>query len=117
MAADRNKGGRPPHAPTDHDRKRVALHAGLGVPIEQIARIVGIAKETLIKHYGDELELGRAQATASIAGKLYERAMKGDVACMIFWLKAQAGWSERMQLDAGTGTQVVFKISKDDEKL
>ena len=39
---------------------------------------------------------GDAKATAKIAQCLFSRAMSGDTASMIFWMKVRAGWSERV---------------------
>lgn len=62
-----------------------------------IARVIGIGEDTLRKYYSDDLSLGEAQATAKVAQTLYSKAVKGDTASCIFWLKARAKWSERVQ--------------------
>jgi hypothetical protein len=37
--------------------------------------------------------------TAAVANKLWDSAMAGNVTAMIFWLKAQAGWRDSVQID------------------
>ena len=79
--------------------------AACGITHEQIARCIGehgIDPKTLRKHFADELDTASIKATASIANLLYQRAMKGDLTAMIFWLKCQAGWRERQEI-AHTG--------------
>ena len=100
------------HAPTDAMRQTVQLHTTVGTPQETIAQILGIDPKTLRKHYRDELDLSRAKANATIGGALFNKAKGGDTAAMIFWMKTQAGWKERLELN-GPGENgehtVVFK--------
>ena len=87
------------HEPTDAMRQTVQLHATVGTTQEDIARIIGIDAKTLRKHYRDELDLSRAKANATIGGALFNKAKGGDTAAMIFWMKTQAGWREKQELD------------------
>lgn len=90
---------KPPHDPTLGMRNIVKSHAMVGTTQEDIARILGIDPKTLRKHYRDELDLARAKANATIGGALFNKAKKGDTGAMIFWMKTQAGWRERQELD------------------
>jgi hypothetical protein len=85
------------HEPTDNIRKQVETSAGLGLPHEQIAALVGIDDKTLRKHYRIELDIGKAKASASIARSLYNKALGGDTTAMIWWTKAQMRWSETVK--------------------
>ncbi|MBW4462703.1 MAG: hypothetical protein KME47_21070 [Nodosilinea sp. WJT8-NPBG4] len=49
---------------------------------------------------------GRIEATSNIAECLYTLAFGSDVASCIFWLKAQAGWSDRPQPEATAQAEV-----------
>ena len=80
---------------TDAMRERVWYLAGLGVPQEDIAKIVGCAPKTLRKHFRDELDRGVAEANATIAGYLFAAAKAGNIPAIIFWLKTRANWRER----------------------
>ena len=82
------------HKPTDETRKTVSAMCAYGVPQEDIAAVVGCNHETLRKYYRDELDVSMAKANSKIAEKLYQKAMQGDTACMIFWLKTRAKWAE-----------------------
>jgi hypothetical protein len=89
--------GRPPHEPTEKDRKTVESMTGYGVPEDDIARVLGIARMTLRKWYSHELETGHIKANSQVAQSLYQKAMgsgQGAVTACIFWLKDRAGWVE-----------------------
>jgi hypothetical protein len=83
-----------PHRPTEETRKRVREMSGLGLPHEQIGALIGISDVTLRKHYPDDLQMGKAQASARIADTLFNKAQAGDTTAMIWWTKAQMRWAE-----------------------
>lgn len=93
--------GRPPFVPTEEERELVKKLAGLGLPQNQIRMLVrgGIALETLLEHFRFELDEGKAQTGWDIANALYTKAMKGDVAALIWWTKTQMRWSETQKLE------------------
>ena len=104
-----------PFTPTAEQRNQVEVLAGFGLPQAQIAVLLGCDPKTLRKHFGQELEVGDAKATAKIAQTLFNKALSGDTASLIFWMKARAGWRERVvQEHTGPGgeappsLQVVF---------
>lgn len=88
-----------PHVPSPTSRAVVKSAAGLGLPTEMIAVLIGCSDNTLRKYYPDELSVGKAEATFEIAKTLFNRAKNGDLGACIFWLKAQAGWREKHVLD------------------
>ena len=75
--------------------EKVGYLAGLGVPQDDIAKIVGCSAKTLRKRFRDELDRGVAEANAIIAGCLFAAAKAGNIAAAIFWLKTRARWRER----------------------
>jgi len=90
---------KPPHAPTDATRQTVQLHTMVGTTQADIARVLDIDEKTLRKYYRDELDLAKAKANATIGGALFNQAKSGDTSAMIFWMKTQAGWRERKDLN------------------
>jgi DNA-binding Lrp family transcriptional regulator len=60
-------------------RETVRHLAGLGVPQEDIAKIVGCSPKTLRKRFRDELDRGVAEANAVIAGCLFAAAKAGNI--------------------------------------
>ena len=61
---------------------------------EPIAKIIGCAPKTLRKRLRDELDLGVAEANATVSGYLFAAAKAGNIAAIIFWLKTRAHWRE-----------------------
>jgi len=92
------------HTPTAATRELVARSSGLGLPHESIAHLLdGIDDKTLRKYYRTELDNGKARAHAQVAATLFERAVAGDTALLIFYAKTQLRWSPpatELQLNA-----------------
>jgi hypothetical protein len=107
------------HKPTKETRQRVREVSGLGLPHEQIGALLGISDVTLRKYYDDDLQMGKAQASAKIADTLFNKAQNGDTTAMIWWTKAQMRWSEtvRQELTGKDGQPFVLSISGTDANL
>lgn len=100
----KHPGGRPPIGRSEEIAKAVQLHTLVGTPQPTLAKILGMSTETLTKYYREELDTAKAQANASIAGRLYKKAMDGDTTAMIFWLKTQARWRETIDISNEDGS-------------
>jgi hypothetical protein len=87
------------HVPTDAQRQTVRLHTTVGTDQPTIARVIGIDPKTMRKHYRDELDISKAKANATVGGALFNKAKGGDTAAMIFWMKTQAGWREKTDIN------------------
>src|ERR1700724_4487346 len=68
-------------------REKVRHLAGLGVPQDDIAKIIGCTAKTLRKRFRDELDRGVAKANATMLGYLFAAAKGGNIATIIFYLK------------------------------
>lgn len=100
--------GKPAHVPDEASRKEVTALASFGVRQDEIATYLGIDAKTLRKHYRRELDTSKIKANAAMARRLYTAAIdEGSVPAMIFWLKAQAGWREKQELDVTSGGERV----------
>ena len=93
----REGAGRPAFVPTDKDRGLVEQLATWGVAEHHIAPLIadGISMPTLRQYFADEIIRGRAKASAGIGSTLYQKAMAGDVASLIWWTKTQMRWAEQ----------------------
>ena len=91
---------RPSLNPTEEDRKLVESMSGFGVPLEQIAALTcgGIDRDTLSKHFKNELIQGKAKANSKIGQTLFQKATNGDTSAAIFWAKTQMGWRETKEI-------------------
>ena len=91
----KRKQGRPAFKPTDEQREQVITMSSNGLPHIQIAPLIGCSSpKTLRKHFRDELDIGKIQANAKVAGALYQSALEGNVKAQTFWLKTVGGWQE-----------------------
>jgi len=109
---DRKKRGRPSHLVTATTENQVYELSKVGTRYEDIAFMLGISADTLSKYYKPQLEKGRIEANAVIAGTLYEKARQGDTASMMFWLKTRAQWSEKntTELTGEGGAPINIKV-------
>jgi hypothetical protein len=99
--------------PTDDQRRTVKALSGYGVPQDGIAIHIGVDPKTLRKHFRDELDRGSVEATAKVAQTLFHLAtVEKNVASVIFWMKARAGWREtvRQENTGADGQPMVTEI-------
>jgi hypothetical protein len=87
---------------TDESRKTVENAAGMGLPHEQIAFLIGVTDKTLRKKYRSELAGGKIKANLQIGATLFKKATGGDATCLIWWTKTQMGWREDRTLQLST---------------
>lgn len=120
-------GKRGPQAwePSPEEIAKIKLYAGLGSTQEQIAAMIGKCVDTLVKHEAvrKALDEGKAETIAKVAGSLVKKALGGDTASAIFYLKTQAGWREKsdINLTSEDGTmsppkEVIIRGVKPDER-
>ena len=105
--------GRPPHLPNADTRNKVYTLSTVGTRHEDIASVLSISHDTLVKYYKEELDKGRIEANASVAETLFKQAKEGNTTAMIFWLKSRAKWKESTQHEISgnpDGTPVEVKI-------
>ena len=85
---------------TEKDREAAQTMYAFGIPQEQIARILRMDVDTLIKRLGKEMEDYKVKANARVASTLYQMAISGtNPAATFFWLKTRAGWRETDRLE------------------
>ena len=106
--------GRPPFVPSDDERKQVEALSGYGLPQEQIAILIrgGIGLDTLREHFATELVSGKAKANGQVGKTLFQKAMSGDTAAMIWWSKAQMRWAETQKHEIGGSAENPLKIER-----
>ena len=104
--------GRPRHLILATTQLEVYNLSRVGTRHEDIAILLGFSEDTLAKYYRKELDKGRIEANAAIAGTLFEKAKQGDTAAMLFWLKTRAGWHEKntTELTGEGGAPINIKV-------
>jgi transcriptional regulator len=109
MTKTKNKGGRPEIVLTDEQIKEVELKAE-SLTCEQIADHFGFCHITFkeIRNRQPEVSFaykrGRAKVINEIASSLISKAREGDTTSQIFYLKTQAGWSEKQVIETHNKT-------------
>lgn len=93
--------GRKPFVATDAERKQVEALAGVGLPHDQIGALLrdGVCVDVVRDNFAHELKAGKAKASAKIGQTLFNRAIGGETAALIWWTKSQMGWKEKRELD------------------
>jgi hypothetical protein len=93
------KRGPQPWKPTEDERRLVEHYVAIGYTQPQIAALMGKSEDSLQRYCRDELDLGQLKVNAKIGGKLFQKAMSGDTASLIFWAKTRMGWKETDRLE------------------
>ena len=86
----------PRHKPTELGRKIVQALSGYGLKHQDIASHpdVSVSLPTLSKYYRAELKVGNSQALGKIGESLFNKAIGGDTASLIFLAKCRLGFKE-----------------------
>ena len=104
-----------PFVPTEQQRHLVHMMTVNGVKQDDQAKALRIGKNTLTRHFREELDLGKITTTANVAGALYRNAMDGNVSAQIFWMKSQGGWREadRLEITGAEGKDLLTDTEKE----
>jgi hypothetical protein len=108
------------HQVTEESRKTVENAAGIGMPHEMIAVLIGVKSvKTLKKRYRSQLEMGKAKACFTIAGVAYTEAKKGVPSMVKWWTATQMGWRETVshELAGPGGKPVAIAVAAEPELL
>ena len=101
----KRKAARSPFEPTDEQRALVTWLKLGGISHKLIADTIGVSVTSLVRHFEHELSCAMAELNGNIAATIYQRAVSGDTACLIFWCKARMGWREKRSMEL-TGADV-----------
>ena len=108
----RDGAGRKPFEPTAKERQQVEALAGVGLPHDQIGALVrdGVCTDVIRQYFAKELKAGKAKASAKIGQTLFNRAIGGETAALIWWTKSQMGWKEKRahELTGADGSPLEF---------
>lgn len=123
--AKRRKGGNPKLILTDAQRKQIEQLAGLGLKLDQIATVVGIAYGTLKNKVRLDEEVkeafarGNVVAQVKVAKSIFSKAIAGDMTAAIWFEKTRAGRSDRTQVEHSGDPErpVVVEVSDAKSRL
>jgi len=97
------KVGRPAIIIDEEICKRAEAYAAQGLTMVQIANVLGIGETTLYEkrqeysEFSEAIKRGKNKGIATITNALFTKAREGDNTAMIFYLKNQAGWQDRVE--------------------
>lgn len=102
---------------TDDLIKKAEAMAAQGLTLEQVAKTLGMAYQTLNEKRKEFTELseaikrGQAKGIAKVTNALFNKAINGDNTAMIFYLKNRdkANWGDQEQ---NTGTDLAGTVAK-----
>lgn len=109
-----SRGGRPAvmtargrtrrYEPSEEDRRKVSTMVGVvGLTLDEIAVVMGVALSTLKEHYRDDIAAARANAVTSAAMRLFQIAMKDghkdQFRSLKFWLQTRGRWSTTVNVN------------------
>ena len=109
--------GRPAHVATDESRERVAEAAGMGMTNLQVADMMGLHVDTLVKYYPAELKKAKGEKNFKVVSTLFQIATdinhKSCDPAAMFWAKTQLGWHEtnRTELTCPDGNPIQSETS------
>lgn len=110
----KNKGGRTKIFFTPKQIEEVG-ELSKSLTIEQIADYMGIGETTFYQIQKRQPEVsiaykkGKQRAIKWVISKLMEKIELGDTASILFFLKTQAGWREKQQLDINTDSTALLQ--------
>jgi hypothetical protein len=91
--------------------------AGYGLPLGDIATLVGIDAREIERRFVDRLCRGSSRARAKVAEAAYVQASSGrNFQATAFWLRNRAGWSDvgKGAADAPQEPPIATPVSADD---
>ena len=103
--------------------KEIEMLAGNGLTQQQISGYYGITTVTWYKlkrkHFtlDQSFKKGKSTTIAAVSGKLMQQIRLGNLTAIMFYLKTQAGWSEKnsLLLDSKVKSKkTLLKIETDD---
>lgn len=105
---------------TEETTAKVAGLVIAGINQPDIAKVMGISEDTLQRKYRETLDISAAKTLANIANTLVQKALNGDTASIIFYLKTRGkkqGWSERIEVTGADGDRIKSEVSFDPSSL
>jgi hypothetical protein len=82
--------GRPEFKATAADREKVEILIGGGMAIDEVAAAMDLAVNTLKKHFGPELKVGRSKKRSEILLAMFNSAKGGNVSAQKAFIQLNA---------------------------
>jgi len=112
------KAGRPRILIDDELCKKAELYAAQGLTMNQIASVLGMSETTLydkqskFSEFSDSIKRGKNRGISAITNALFNKARRGDNTAMIFYLKNQAGWQDKIEKETIIEQRHILDVSR-----
>ena len=97
---------------TNQEKDIIKALAIARTPHGAIAKAVGTDKETLLKYFGEFLEVEKLKFDAFVVGQVAKAIREGDRAMIMFYCKTQMGWRETNNLEHSGEIGVTLSIGQ-----
>ena len=118
MTKSIKKTGRPQIKITEDICKKAESLSAQGLTMEQIASVLGMSQTTLYdkkvnySEFSEAIKRGKHKGIATITNALFTKARAGDNTAMIFYLKNQAGWQDRVEKETIIENRHVLDLTR-----
>lgn len=79
--------------------EKIRDYARAGITQKHASALLKMSEDSIQKHYGDDWDIGKAEAIYKLGSSVYKRGLRGDNAAAFFYLKTQGGWRETDRLE------------------
>ena len=92
--------------------------AAQGLTMNQIATVLGMGQATLYEkklqfpEFSESIKRGKDKGIATITSSLFKKAKNGDNTAMIFYLKNQAGWQDKIEKETIIEQRHILDVSR-----
>lgn len=100
----------------EFDLAEVEKLASRGLTQEQIAYAMGSSpavfynRKAKSKEFQEAVKRGKMRGVAVMANAMFEHGKEGNTAAMIFWMKNNAGWRDKVELSGDEERPVQAKL-------
>lgn len=107
--------GRPKKELTEDQIEQVGRLSSI-LNAKQIADFLGMCENTFLQRRKEDPRIdeaykkGKADATAKVGASLLKQALAGNTTAQIFYLKTQAGWRDKVEVEHSGNPEIVVRV-------
>lgn len=107
--------GRPRKEITDEQIAQVEKLASV-LNTAQLADFLGMCENTFLQRRKEDPRIdeaykkGKADAMAKVGASLLKQALAGNTTAQIFYLKTQAGWRDKVEVEHSGNPEIVVRV-------
>lgn len=90
----------------DIDPNIVKEMAGIGCTIREIATVMGCSRDTIERHFAEEIVKGQEESKAKLRRRQWQSAMGGSPAMLIWLGKQMLGQADKQELSGSGGRPI-----------